>query len=172
MRCLNRTDAYQEAYPKATRETARRGGSALMTNHDIAAYIDARMAELTIKPAEILRRMSDMATASLKPFIRITGEGFVYFDFSDPEAQDYLYLIKKIESKRTRRWEGSGENAQEWEDEWVKVELYDAKDALEKLGKQHKLFTDHVDLTSDGKALPLEVHLYMPENKREDDGGE
>lgn len=146
LRCLNRTDAYQEAYPKASRETARRNGSLLLTNTDIAAYVDTRMAELTMKPAEILRRMSDMAQADLKPFIRITTEGFVYFDFSDPEAMDYLHLIKRIESKRTRRVNGNRRDGDgnsipdEWEDEWVKVELHDAKDALKELGKQHKLF--------------------------------
>jgi phage terminase small subunit len=156
LRLLHRADAYHVAYPSASRETCYANGSELLKNTEIAAYVDERMAELTMRPAEILRRMSDMAQATLKPFINVTDEGFVYFDFSDPEAMNYVHLIKKIKSKRTRRLDGEST----WEDELVEVELYDAKDALKELGKQHKLFTDNVTVGNpDGSALMINVTL-------------
>lgn len=156
LRCLNRADAYHEAYPKASRETCYANGSELLRNTEIKAYVDARMTELTMQPAEILRRMSDMAQASLKTFIRITDEGFVYFDFSDPDALNYLHLIKRIKSKRTRRLDGD----HTWEDELVEVELHDAKDALKELGKNFKLFGDTVALTGAGGG-PVEQRITL-----------
>ena len=88
------------------------------------------------------------------PFIRITEDGFCYFDFNNPDAKNYFYLIKKIRTKRQRRISGGGEDGpEEWEDEWVEVELYDAQAALSLLGRHHKLFTDNVDIKSDGQPI-------------------
>jgi phage terminase large subunit len=151
---MNATEAYQAVYPSATRETSRRGGSVLMSKHDIIAEIDRRMSEQVMTSNEVLKRLSDMSKASLLPFIRITNEGFTYFDFSDPDAKNYFHLIKKLKTKRTRRLEGRGDDAEAWEDEWVEVELHDAQSALEKIGKYHKLFTDTPPPT-DAEAQPL-----------------
>ena len=87
------------------------------------------------------------------PFIRITDEGFTYFDFSHPDAKNYFHLIKKIKTKRTRRVEGRGDDAEVWEDEWVEVELHDAQAALEKIGKYHGLFIDRTDVTTLGEKV-------------------
>ena len=148
---MNATEAYQIVYPKASYETARRAASVLMTKRDIQAEIDRRMSEQVMTSNEVLKRLSDMAKANLLPFVRITHEGFTYFDFSHPEAKNYFHLIKKIKTKRTRRVEGKGDNAEEWEDEWIEVELHDAQSALEKIGKYHRLFKDELDLHHDGE---------------------
>ena len=87
---MNATDAYAEAYPKASRETARRNGSTLLTNTDIRSEIDRIFSEQVMSPSEVLKRLSDMGKANLLPFIRITDEGFTYFDFSHPDAKNYL----------------------------------------------------------------------------------
>jgi len=99
---------------------------------------------------EVLARLADMARGSHRPFIRVSDDGFVYFDFSDPEAQKNLHLIKKIKTKRERRIEGKGEEAEEWEGEWVEVELHDAQSALVTLAKYHRLLTESIDLNAQG----------------------
>jgi hypothetical protein len=105
--------------------------------------------------SEVLARLSAIAHASLFPFIRITNEGFCYFDFNHPDAERYFFLIKKVKTKRTRRREKDGSDWQEWEDEWVEVELHDAKSALDTIAKYHGLLTDKVDVTSGGEKITV-----------------
>jgi phage terminase small subunit len=110
---------------------------------EIREEIDRRMAEIHMSSAEVLAE-----------------DGFIYFDFSHPDAINNLHLIKKIETKRTRRVEGKGEEAETWEDEWVKVELNDPQRALEMLGKYHKLFVDRKEHSGpDGGPIPIEVKV-------------
>ena len=113
---------------------------------------------------EVLKRLSDMAKANMLPFIRIEEDGSTYFDFSHPDAKNYFHLIKKLKTKRTRRVEGRGEDAEEWEDEWVEVELHDAQSALEKVGKYHGLFIERQDITSDGEKIKGYTILANPDD--------
>lgn len=122
---------------------------------EIRAEIDRRMSELHMSADEVLARISDQARGSHRPFVKVNLSGGIYFDFSNPEALDHLHLIKKLETKRARRVKGRGDDAEEWEDEWVKVELHDPQKALELLGKYHKLFVEKVDLTSNGETPNL-----------------
>ena len=153
MDCWNATEAYARIYPKAERESARRLGSQLLSKVDVWGEIQRRMAVRAMGPEEVLARLSDQARANQLPFIRITEDGFCYFDFSNPDAKNYFHLIKKIRTKRQRRLSGGGDEPEEWEDEWVEVELYDAQAALTLLGRHHKLFTDNVDIRSDGQPI-------------------
>lgn len=140
-----------------SKKTAYSIGSENLTKPEIRERIDKRLSEMVMSADEVLKRLSDMAKVSLLPFIEITAEGFVYFDFSHPDAKNYMHLIRKIKSKRTRRITGGGDLAQEWEDEFVEVELHDAFAALVQVGKYHKLFTDNLDVKSDGKALQPKI---------------
>lgn len=117
--------------------------------------------------AEVLGRLSDMGRASVLPFIRISDSGAVYFDFSDPDATNYFHLIKKVKTKRSRRMEGRGENSEQWEDEWVEVELHDAQAALVNIGRHHKLFTDQQSISGTiRKELdPAEKNLLEEQNR-------
>lgn len=144
---MNATEAYCSVYPKASRDSARARAVELLANISIQKEINKRLTEKAMSADEVLARLSGMARASIMPFIRITDEGFVYFDFSNPDAQEYLYLIKKIKTKRSRRIGGKGEDADEWEDEWMEVELYDSQAALEKIGKYHKLFLEKSEIS-------------------------
>lgn len=156
---MNATEAYSRIFPDAKRESCRARGSSLLTNINIQSEIEKRLSQQTMGKSELLARLSAMARASTLPFIRITDEGFVYFDFSHPDAKDYMFLIRKIKTKRTRRLEGKGESAEVWEDEWVEVELHDAQSALEKIGRYHKLFVDRreVDVTSAGQKIDVRL---------------
>ncbi len=160
---MNGTEAYSRLYPKATRDSCRTLAANLLAKVGIQALISTRLDEMAMTKNEVLARLSGMARASTFPFIRVTDEGFVYFDFSNPDAMEYLYLIKKIKTKRTRRLEGKGEIAEPWEDEWVEVELYDSQAALEKLGRYHRLEQPDQDVSTTVNNLSsLPADLIAP----------
>lgn len=137
----NATRAYMTVYPKTKYEAARSSASDLLTIPNIREAIDKEFSRRVMKREEVLSRLSDMARANHYPFIEIDSDGFVYFDFSSPEAKSHLHLIKKIKTKRNRQITGKGEDATTWEGEWVEVELHDSKAALELIGKHEGLFT-------------------------------
>jgi hypothetical protein len=140
LRSWNATQAAKDAGYSA--HTARAIGSKLLTKVDVQTQIQKRLAEMKMGADEVLMLLSDHARASLKPFTKITDEGFAYFDFNKPGALEKFHLIKKLKSKRSRRIGGRGDNAETWEDETVEVELVDSQTALDKLGRHHKLFDD------------------------------
>lgn len=161
---MNGTEAYRRLHPKTNYDSCRVGASKLLTTANIKAAISKRLDELAMPKSEVLARLSGMARASTFKFIRITDEGFCYFDFSDPEAEEYFYLIKKIKTKRTRRLEGKGKDAEPWEDEWVEVELHDSQAALEKIGSYHKLFEPKEELVKENSGyFTIPAELLAPD---------
>jgi hypothetical protein len=142
---MNQTRAYLRVFPATSYDSARAKASAVFAKVNIRAEIEYRLQEDAMRSSEVLKRLGDMARASHMPFIKIADDGFVYFDFSHPEAKANLHLIKKIKTKRERRLVGSGMDAEEWEGEWVEVELHDAAAALRDLGRHFKLFTDKIE---------------------------
>jgi phage terminase small subunit len=151
LRTWNATQSAIEAgYSK---KTAGAIGSENLTKLEIKAEIDRRVSEKIMSANEVMTRLSDIARASHMPFVRFSEDGFVYFNFADPEAQKYFHLIKKIKTKRQRKLNGHGDDAEMWEGEWVEVELYDAQAALLTMAKYHNLITDKVDITSNGEKI-------------------
>ena len=132
----------------------------------IQARIKQLMNEKIMSQEEVMARLAAQARASHYPFIDVDAEGFIYFDFSDPDAIKHLHLIKKIKSKRQRLVRGRGDDAEEWEGEWVEVELHDSQKALELIGKHYNLF---VDRDKEGNPIQPIVNVYMPKNNREED---
>jgi phage terminase small subunit len=132
----------------------------------IQARIQELMKEKVMSQDEVLARLAAQARASHYPFIRIDQDGFVYFDFSDPDAVRHLHLIKKIKSKRQRQVRGRGEDAETWEGEWVEVELHDSQKALELIGKHYSLF---VDRDKEGNPIQPVVNIYIPKNDRDEE---
>lgn len=165
MALRNRQKAFVEAYLRSwnatqaakdvgySEKTAYSMGPRLLKDVEVAALLQERLAEMKMSADEVLLLLADHAHANLKHFTNVTEEGFVYFDFNKPGALEHFHLIKKIKSKRSRRIEGRGDNAEAWEDESVEVELHDAQTALDKLGRHHKLFTDDMP--------PVNLHLTI-----------
>lgn len=147
---MNATRAYMKLHPNASYDSARSSASEILSKGNIRAEIRQRLTEKAMSAEEALARLGEMARAELKPFIRIDDDGFTYFNFADPEASEYLYLIKKLKTKRERRLEGKGDSADAWEGEWVEVELHDAQSALRDILKMHGKFVDRVDVTGGG----------------------
>lgn len=163
--CWNATQAYMATYPKAKYESAAALSSLLLRNIKIQDEISERMKARAMGADEVLARLAEQARGTHYSFIRIDDDGFVYFDFSDPEAKKHLHLIKKIKTKRNRQIVGKGEDAQTWEGEWVEVELHDPQRALELIGKHHNLF---VDRDKEGNPIQPVVNVYIPKNNRDE----
>lgn len=163
LRCFNAAQAAREAgYSKRSIYAI---ASQNLRKLNIRETIETRLAEIHMSSAEVLARLADHARGSHRPFVKIGKDGFIYFDFSNPEAIENLHLIKKIETKRTRRIEGKGDDAEEWEDEWMRVELHDPQRALELLGKYHKLFIERMEHSGPGGG-PIPI-FDLDEWKRE-----
>jgi phage terminase small subunit len=138
LHCGNATDAAKVA--GYSEKTARSIGSENLTKPDIQALIQERLSQMKISADEVLFRLIDQARGSIRPFIKINSKGFISFDFSTPEALEYMHLIKKIKCKHSRRIVDQGDNAGAWEDESIEVELHDAQVALQLLGRHFGLF--------------------------------
>ena len=162
---MNATMAYMDLHPNSSYNAARSSSCDLLANPNIEAAISKRLKAKAMGVDELIARYGEQARASMLPFIRITDEGFVYFDFSHPMAKEYMYLVKEIDSKRTRRLEGSGPFKEEWEDEWVKVKLHDAQHAMDQIGKLHKLWAD-VDVSTSLTITNLDEILDMAYGKK------
>lgn len=162
----NATDAYLAAYPKVSRDVARRNGSRLLTNADISAEITRRVEEISLSANEVLVRLTEHAKADFKEFLNIAPNGDVSLDIAKAEGK--THLIKKVTQRRTTR---TTEHA-EIEETVLTLELHDAQAALVQIGKHHKLFADRVEMTGkDGKDLNLQtqVLIYLPDNGRDGD---
>lgn len=146
LQCFNATEAWSRVHKGCTRDSAMRLGSRWLRKVEVQKEIQEYFKAKHMDVDEVLGRLAEQARASHKPFIEVTDDGFVYFDFSNPEALEYMHLIKKIKTKRQRRVDGRGDDAEVWEDEWVEVELHDQQRALELIGKHLKLFNDKMEV--------------------------
>ena len=154
MALTNKQRAFTEAYLRSwnateaakvagySKKTARASGSENLTKLDIQDLIQERLNEMKMSADEVLLLLIDHARASIRPFIKITSQGYITFDFSTPEALENMHLIKKIKCKHSRRTVGRGQNAEAWEDESVIIELHDAQIALQLLARHFGLFDD------------------------------
>ena len=151
---MNRTRAYLRVYPHCTVDSARASASRLLARVNVNDEVKRRLQDETMSIEEGIARISRIARGTIFPFIKEGPDGFMYFDLSHEDAKSHMYMVKEMETKRERRIVGSGEAAEEWEGEWVKVKLYDAYAATIDLLKLHGQFTKKVEVTGkDGAPL-------------------
>lgn len=169
LRCFNGAEAARRAgySVRSAREIAYDN----LTKPHIKAEIEARLKASAMSAEEVLARLSAQARTNIADLIEINADGFASFDFSTEEAKDKLHAVKKIRSKRSRRVEGRGKSAEDWEDESVEVEMYDAQRALEILGRYHNLFTEkdeHGDPITDEQRIARVVAILDAARARRD----
>jgi hypothetical protein len=63
---------------------------------------------------------------------------------------------------------GSGDQAEEWEDEYMRVEMVDSQQALIMIGKYHKLFSDRTVVQDGLKIEGLQEMLDKVYGKSKD----
>jgi len=155
---MNRSRAYLRGHPNITIESARASASRMLSRVNVQAEVNRRMKEEAMSEEEGIMRITRIARGTVTPFLKQGPDGFMYFDMSHPDAEANMFLVKEMETKRERRLVGSGEAAEVWEGEWVKVKLHDAYTATVDILKIYGKFTKKVDLTTDGKPLPTVDH--------------
>lgn len=151
---MNRTRAYMRTFPKSSYDAAKSSASRMLSKANVKAEVARRLEEEAMSAEEAIARLARIARGSMLPFLKKGPDGFVYMNLNDPEAEQHMFLVKEMEAKRQRRFVGSGEGAEEWEDEWVKVKLYSSYEANLDILKLHGKFTKKVDLTTGGQPLP------------------
>lgn len=124
--CWNGAEAARRA--GYSEKTARIQASRLLTNANIRAAVEARLAESAMPASEILARLTEQARGSMADFIRPRGRG-ITLDLKHAAEQGTLHLVKKYSKTKYS----------------TTIELYDAQSALETLGKYHALWTDRVE---------------------------
>ena len=168
LQCWSAAEAYRRASPKAKKTTSWTNGSLLLGKTEVRTAIETRLKAKHMSADEVLGRLSDHAKASLEPFMEIGKDGFASFDFSSEEARASLNLLKRVKTKRTRRLEGKGKEAEAWEDEQVEVEVVDAQSALVTLGKHHKLFNDKLEVVHSLDVIGMDWMLDKVYGKSDD----
>jgi len=132
LECWNATEAARRAKYKHPRQM----GSENLSKPVIQERISQRLRATAMSADEVLERLASQARADIADYVVVdlaTGEPKV--DLRSVKGR--THLIKSIQQTA----------------HGVKVELYDAQAALEKIGRAHGLFTDRVDVTSGGKSI-------------------
>lgn len=135
LRCWNATEAARRA--GYSERSACFIGHENLTKPYIAQEIDARIAELKISADEVLIRLAEHARGSLEDFVNPL-DGTI--SLRKAKRLKKLHLVKSYSNT------GKG----------VRIELYDAQGALEKIGKHLKLLTDRYEVDLKG-GLTLRV---------------
>lgn len=147
LNCWNASEAARRA--GYSQRVAGAIGGENLEKPEIAAELERRIAERAIKPPEVLDRLTEQARANMADFVSVdpcTGEARI--DLAKAEKAGKLHLIKKI---------SNGRNG-------LQIELYDAQNALEKLGKALGVLRENVNLSQEG---PLEISTRVV--RRRDD---
>lgn len=147
--CLNASEAARRAgYKRPMQE-----GWRLLRNAEIATAVEAGLSEKAMGRTEVLTRLAEMARSDMREFIRFNeGTGDTWIDVSEEKP---LHLIKKLEITKTTR---NGEGEDFLIDTKIKIELYDAKSALDTLAKHHRIVAPD---GAPGAALALTPEQLM-----------
>jgi hypothetical protein len=160
----NQTDAYAATYPSCTRETARRNGSALLTNTDIQAHIQARFKELQMGKDEALLILTDQARGNMGVFFKPVDE-WMFFplatheildvkevtdDTVDPPKTRIMYrvrhLVLDIDKITDPRYAHLIKEFQDKGKDGMSIKLHDPQTAIDKVLRVQGAYKDTVDL--------------------------
>lgn len=124
----NQTEAARLAGYSET--AAENQGYRLMRNDDVRLAISEMMERYSMSVGEAVGKMSMWARGSLAPFLTETGD----IDLHSDQAKMNLPIVKKYKKRKTTT---TGENDFISVTETVEIELYDAKDATDKILQLH-----------------------------------
>jgi phage terminase small subunit len=150
VRCWNASKAARQAgYSQANSNVV---GPRLLAHVGISAAIKRRAGEIEMGTDEVLARLADHARGSMGEFLTIDKDGLPRMDLQSAHNNDRLHLVRK--AKVTTRYVGEEKD----KEVSVELELYDAQDALVKIGTRHKLFVNsHEHSGPGGGAIPVTV---------------
>ncbi len=136
---LNATRAYKVAYPKVKKdETARANSSRMLTNANVASYIEKRMKDrekrTEITQDMVLKELAKIGFADVTDFVSIEDKGTykaVQVKTTDEMPGDKLGAIAGIKE---------GANG-------IEIKLNDKGKALELIGRHLGMFKDKLEIS-------------------------
>lgn len=135
--CWNATQAAKRAGYTGSYEVLRVTASETLRHPAVRAVVEARLSEKAMTADEVIARLADIARGNMADFISVNGH--TRLDFKKAETLGKLHLVKSYSKGK----------------QGVRIELYSALDALEKLGKAHGLFIERQDITSGGQPISV-----------------
>ena len=132
---LNATRAYKAAFPRVRKdETARVNGSRMLTNANVAAYVEERMRErqkrTEITQDRVLEELAAIAFARATDYAEVKQERVIIKDTAEL-TEDQIKAIAGIKEGKFG----------------IEVKLNDKEKALELLGRHLGMFKDKVELS-------------------------
>ena len=115
---------------------------------NVKAEIDRLLDERSMKPSEIIDRMTSHGRGDMGDFLDIEGVAYS-LNLEKAKELGLTHLIKKIKERTVMTSGKDGDT----ETHFLEVELYDAHAALVDLGKIRGLFVDKTDITTKGESL-------------------
>lgn len=150
---MNQTDAYFKAYPKSSREAARRNASRLMAIDDIRQALgelkEHRNRRLWLTQDAVLQELINIAFADMGVFVKWGPDGVELVESAElpPGASR---VVSEVAQQPTKY----GNN--------VKLKLHDKEAALKLLGQHLGTFKDQLEITG---SLGLERRLAAAEKR-------
>lgn len=132
--CFNAAEAARRAGYSSRGHCSWTTGARLMQVPEIRAAIDARIREKTMTADEVLTRLTEQARGDVGEFVTLDKNGQIVVTLPPGKT----HLIKSITSTP------SG----------LKIELYDAQNALQLIGKAHGIFRE---VTEQGGEVVIRV---------------
>ena len=154
---FNGTAAYKAAYGDMDDEAAKASASRLLSNANVENFIkeltEKHLTDIGFTANDVIKELAIMGFSNINDFMTFKDDIAVMK--SNEEIGIHAKAIQSIGVIP------SAENGNR-----IKFKLYDKKGCLELLGKHMQLFTDKVDLTTDGKEIKGPV-VYLPDNGRD-----
>nr|DAN97694.1 MAG TPA: Terminase small subunit [Caudoviricetes sp.] len=153
---LNATRAYKAAYPSCKKdETARANGSRLLTNANVASYVEQRMKErekrTEITQDWVLEELRKIASVNGADFSQIVEEPMVedgkYITDPDTGQVKKYQTVKFVPTKELPEEKKAAISSIKETKFGISVETYDRLKALELLGRHLGMFKDKVEVS-------------------------
>lgn len=160
---LNATRAYKVAYPKVKKdETAKAAASRMLTNVNVAAYVEKRMKDrekrTEITQDMVLKELAKIGFADVTDFVTIEDKGIlrvVQVKTTDEMPGDKMGAIAGIKE---------GANG-------IEIKLNDKGKALELIGRHLGMWKDKMELSGEIKTVNPYADLTTDELKKLIHGG-
>ena len=122
-----------------------------LTKLHIKAYLNYLLDNRSMVASEVLDRLTAWGRGSLEPFVK-RGHDELLLDLTSDKAIENISLIKKIKQTRRILKTDTKEDGESLEtnvqllEVTTEIELYDAKDAVIKIGQIRNMFKQQIDL--------------------------
>jgi phage terminase small subunit len=156
---FNATEAILSVNNKIKRESARTEGWRMLMRVDVRDEIDRRMSDYRAKRRMTVEQVGDLIQdfAQVDVLDIFTEDGDLKpLSEMSPAARRCIGSIE-VEERYDQTWDDKEDDFKPTLVKTKKIKLVDKKGAAELLGKYKKMFTDKVDVTSDGKALAVNI---------------